>query len=355
MEASMSGRNARNPSSRICRTLVPPPAPHHLLPPQEEERILRKSLKEINEDMQKMEDLITLTSDIIRREQEQDRLFYLRERRRKLLENSTIPRQLFLVNRPRLMVAHQSDQPLHVPTIETTSPTQTDEPKSPLTFRKRLTKRFKRKDSKSEQRKEKESTKSPLLKVRTISRPKLIRFSPRKCKSRLYFRNGKIGCIDADNLAANQSNIEKTHALIQYITSDLDYGDVMMKRASLTSNISDILSEESSGSLDDLPNSNLNFDSPTESDDRGIADDDYYYVNSLSDIDSFTIHQKSDEDERPQVIEINVKQTDAEQGNEHGVGTKRLDGVAYINESETQQSNALNPPDSAMSNHSNTT
>lgn len=361
-----------SPPSRNFR-LVPPPAPHHLLPPQEEENILRKSLKEIGEDMKKMEDLITLTEDIIRRERERDREFYIRERRRKMSENSNIPRQLFQVQRVRmasnLTEFQQNQQCLQIPCTEKDSSVNTEEIKSPLTLRKRLTKRFKRKGSKTsnKQRKNQQETmqtyvKSPTLKVRSIPNPvrKLIRFSPRKCKSRLYFRNGKIGCIDADN--GPSKNIEKTHAIIKYITSDLNYGEAATKRASITSNVSDILPEESSASLDDVPNSNLNFDSPTESDDRGIAEDDYF-VNSLSDIDSFTVHQKSDDEtaDRPQAIEFNVKHVDAEMGIEYENAQQLTCEPPLCNFIDESKGNSIlneieiRSPDSAMSNHSNYT
>lgn len=373
-QKSRAGRCAQYspPPPRNCKS-IPPPAPHHLLPPQEEENILRKSLKEIGEDMKKMEDLITLTEDIIRRERERDRAFYIRERRRKLSENSNIPRQLFQVQRVRmasnLIELQQNQQCLQIPCTAKDPSVNSEEVKSPSTFRKRLTKRFKRKGSKAgnEQRKNQQETtqtyvKSPTLKVRSIPNPvrKLIRFSPRKCRSRLYFRNGKIGCIDADNVPSK--NIEKTHAIIKYITSDLNYGEAAIKRASITSNISDILSEESSASLDDLPNSNLNFDSPTESDDRGIAEDDFF-VNSLSDIDSFTVHQKSDDEmaERPQTIEVNVKHVDEEMGTENENAQQLTCAPPSCNFIDESKGNSvlndieIKPPDSAMSNHSNIT
>lgn len=326
---------------RVTKPKIPPVAPHHLLPPKEEESILRRSLKEIGEDMKKMEDLITLTEDIIRRERERDREFYLRERRRKLSQNPSIPRHLFQVQkiepfdaqRNAQQIALNKLQSLEVPPAHSLSPENVVkcEPikSSPLTLRKKITQRFKRKSFKWEKSNKNSSNtgdmeltsapasatlhrqqstttvKSPTLKINNVKSTgrKLIRFSPRRYRSRLTFRNGKIGCIDAENVAAHQTCVEKTHAIVSYITSDLDdyhntANKMTLKRPSLTSNISGILSEESSESLDDLPNSNsyFNFDySATESDDRGIADDDFY-MNSLSDIDSFTVQPKSDEE-----------------------------------------------------------
>lgn len=370
---------------------IPPVAPHHLLPPKEEENILRRSLKEIGEDMKKMEDLITLTEDIIRRERERDREFYLRERRRKLSANPSIPRHLFQVQKIEPREPQPSNfQCLEIPSYKVESVPK--EPKSPLTFRKKITKRFKRKSIKSDKRRnssvqddphQNPVLKSPTLKINTIglkTSRKLIRFSPRKYRSKLYFRNGRIGCIDPENMSANQTNIEKTHAIVNYITSDVNYADTdaMAKRASITSNISDILSEKSSVSLEDLPNSNsyFNFDcSATESDDRGIADDDFF-MNSLSDIDSFTVHpidnSKSEEelaavpDSTVDVIEVTIRQqsNDEETANNNAppsnMPTSASDQalVDYVNETTSKHlgdSEDNKAPHSAMSNHSNTT
>lgn len=369
-------------SGKQTKPIIPPVAPHHLLPPKEEENILRKSLKEIGEDMKKMEDLITLTEDIIRRERERDREFYLRERRRKLSENPSIPRHLFQVQK---IEPKEFRQPQVIDMAPNKSASSQKENKSPLTLRKKITKRFKRKSVKSDKRKSSNNQdesmsnqplKSPTLKINTINKSsrKLIRFSPRRYRSRLYFRNGKIGCIDAENVSATQSNIEKTHAIVNYITSDLDnHTGPSAKRSSLTSNISDILSEESTESLDDLPNSNsyFNFDySATESDDRGIADDDFY-VNSLSDIDSFTVQPKSDDEELTtcqeqsvEVIEGAVQQQslDAERGNNDGtpnMPTSASDPalVDFIDETTSKHlaETEEKAPNSAMSNHSNIT
>lgn len=382
---------SQNFPQKSAKPNIPPVAPHHLLPPKEEENILRRSLKEIGEDMKKMEDLITLTEDIIRRERERDREFYLRERRRKLSANPSIPRHLFQVQKIEPREPQPSNfQCLEIPSYKVESVPK--EPKSPLTFRKKITKRFKRKSIKSDKRRnssvqddphQNPVLKSPTLKINTIglkTSRKLIRFSPRKYRSKLYFRNGRIGCIDPENMSANQTNIEKTHAIVNYITSDVNYADTdaMAKRASITSNISDILSEKSSVSLDDLPNSNsyFNFDcSATESDDRGIADDDFF-MNSLSDIDSFTVHpidnSKSEEelaavpDSTVDVIEVSIRQqsNDEETANNNAppnnMPTSASDQalVDYVNETTSKHlgdSEDNKASHSAMSNHSNTT
>lgn len=375
---------------------VPAVAPHHLLPPTEEENILRRSLKEIGEDMKKMEDLITLTEDIIRRERERDKELYIRERRRKLSENPSIPRHLFQIQsidfQRRASHDPQATQDqsrnLAIPLSNSPPPQHPIDLKSPMSFRKRLTKRFKRKSIKSDKRKNSVSesspkpTKSPTLKVNAATR-KLIRFSPRKYGSRLTFRNGKIGCIDAENVNANQTNVEKTHAIVNYITSELSY-PAEGKRTSVVSNISDILSEQSSPSLNDLPNNNsyFNFDcSATESDDRGMADDDFC-VNSLSEIESFTVHAKADDeplvlepaDESCEVIEGAIEQLpDEEKGTNDAMpneptsaeqvtilyAASTLDSTLVNFEDETAgKSNCVaeeKAPPSAMSNHSNAT
>lgn len=370
----------QNGANKAVKSIIPPVAPHHLLPPKEEENILRRSLKEIGEDMKKMEDLITLTEDIIRRERERDREFYLRERRRKLSANPSIPRHLFQVQKiePR---EPQPSQLLEIPSYKAESLQKPKESKNPLTLRKKITKRFRRKSIKSDKRKNSNAQdepptnpvlKSPTLKINTVGH-KLIRFSPRKYRSKLFFRDGRIGCIDAENVSASQTNIEKTHAIVNYITSDVEHSDAMGKRASLTSNISDILSEQSSGSLDDLPNSNsyFNFDcSATESDDRAIDDDIDDFMNSLNGIDSFTVQPKSDEEldigpeSTANVIEGAVKFSDAETGDNDAspnMPTSASDPalVDYVDETtakhlaDSEDNNKA--PTSAMSNHSNIT
>lgn len=268
-------------------------------------------------------------------------------------------------------------------TAKSPSPQHEKEIKSPLTLRKKITKRFKRKSVKSDKWKNSTSQeenptgqtlKSPTLKINTVYKPtrRLIRFSPRKYRSRLYFRNGKIGCIDAENVGANKTNIEKTHAIVNYITSDLNYTDAMAKRASITSNIDNILSGESS---DELPDSSLfkassNYDySAFESDDRGIADDGFQ-LSSVTDIDSFTIQPKSDDDlailpdPEDDVIEDAVQHTvnDEEMGNNEAIPNMPNSAsdpvllVDFVDETTSKNPDSEEkPPHSAMSNHSNIT
>lgn len=369
-------------TAKTSKPVIPPVAPHHLLPPKEEEKILRRSLKEIGEDMKKMEDLITLTQDIIRRERERDHEFYMRERRRKLSQNPSIPRHLFQIQK----IEPREPQPSEINDIMSAkrpSPEPERENKSSLTFRKKITMTFKRMSVKTDRRKNAntdensvaaKAMKSPKIKLKSISKPSaLIRSSPRKYRSRLYFRNGKIGCIDAENIGANKTNIEKTHALVNYITSDLNYTDQMTKRASITSNIDNILSGESSS--DDLPGSNFfnpnsNYDySAYESDDRGIADDGFQ-LSSVTDMDSFNVQPKSDEDLANQVddaIEDAVQQhtVDEDVGNNEAVPNMSESAsdsafVNFVDESMSKnpadsEEKTPKPPPSAMSNHSNIT
>lgn len=73
MDDQQPNDSKENVPVQVTKLKIPPVAPHHLLPPKEEESILRRSLKEIGEDMKKMEDLITLTEDIIRSDRDRDR------------------------------------------------------------------------------------------------------------------------------------------------------------------------------------------------------------------------------------------------------------------------------------------
>lgn len=265
--------NSAETSSKPSSASVPPVAPHHLLPPQEEECILRRSLKEITEDIKKMEDFITLTEDIIRRERERDRELYLREqRRRKLAE--MVPDQL------------PSQQQNESQATSSKSEEKNEIINKRPSIRKQIVSRFSNKIGCSNSGSAK---KRPTFKLKsTKSKRKILNFNPRKCPSRLYFRNGKVGCTDADESATaddSRTNIEKTHAIVKSITDSVDQfvePIVCEKRASITSNFSDLLSDDSSISLQNS-NSFFNFEcSPVESDDP-IPTEDYMCVENLSD------------------------------------------------------------------------
>lgn len=323
---------------------VPPVAPHHLLPPQEEERILRKSLKEINEDIKKMEDFITLTEDIIRRERERDRELYLREQRRRKLAEM----------RPEQLPVQQPQQEQKQPLPEEESapqetPNKDEENEKPrkrsLSIRKQIVSRFSGKIASSDSTNAAKKRSTFKLKS-TKSKRKILNFNPRKCPSRLYFRNGKVGCIDADESAAadSRTNIEKTHAIVKSITDSVDQfvePIVCEKRASITSNFSDLLSDDSSISLQNS-NSFFNFEcSPVESDDP-IPNEDYLCVENLSDVEpmdevcgeAFKHHHSKDV---------------------QSAASHQLDVVQYVDEANNDAAMNRLPTESAHSDHSNVT
>lgn len=318
---------------------VPPVAPHHLLPPQEEESILRKSLQEITEDIKKMEDFITLTEDIIRRERERDRELYLREqRRRKLAE---------MVPDPLPIVQQQS--------TSQTSPCRNEKKnqnkkitKRSLSIRKQIVSRFSGNGNKIGCSNAKSAKKRSTFKLKSIrSKRKVLNFHPRKCPSRLYFRNGKVGCVDADENATatdSRTNIEKTHAIVKSITDSVDQfvePFVCEKRASITSNFSDLLSDESSISLQNS-NSFFNFEcSPVESDDP-IPTEDYLCVENLSDVDPMN-----------DICGDAFKRRESHDS--QSAASHQLDIVHYEDESNNDAAANPLPTESGHSDHSTTT
>lgn len=261
-------------------TNIPPVAPHHLLPPQEEENILRRSLKEINEDIKKMEDFITVTEDIIRRERERDREFYSRERHRKMSESETneVPKKLFQVGNAQLQPFSCTENQLKHEQFKLPDEQSRHKEKHVAPSQPNKIQCAPAKDKQT-----------PTLEV-AHEKPnrKIFNFNPLKYKTKLSFRNGKIGCIEDENVTDKRTNVEKTHAMIRCITDEAQ-STVKVARPSLTSNISGILSEESSQSMDDIPNSNtyFNFDcSIAESDDHDLTEEDLF-LDSLSEMEMF--------------------------------------------------------------------
>lgn len=58
------------------------------------------------------------------------------------------------------------------------------------------------------------SIKNPTYKINSFKNRRSKPGSPRLIHSRLYFRNGRIGCLEAENAT---SNVESTHALVKHI------------------------------------------------------------------------------------------------------------------------------------------
>lgn len=71
-----------NPKVAPAETPTPQPGPATTVP-------LRKSLEEISKDIREIEDFITVTEDILKRERERDREFYERERQRRRIDSSS--------------------------------------------------------------------------------------------------------------------------------------------------------------------------------------------------------------------------------------------------------------------------
>ncbi|XP_050080106.1 cyclic nucleotide-gated cation channel beta-3 [Anopheles maculipalpis] len=138
---------------------------------------LHKSLEEISKDIREIEDFISVTEDILRREREQDEQISLRERQRKAAE------------RTMQLIRNKC------------SPTK-----------KCFNRVIKTPDG------QRKVLRSPTYKVNITQKRRIKSFSPKGgYKSKLYFRNGKIGCQEAENAV---SNLRSTHELVKRIIND---------------------------------------------------------------------------------------------------------------------------------------
>ncbi|XP_065367499.1 cyclic nucleotide-gated cation channel beta-3 [Calliphora vicina] len=129
--------------------------------PSQKEAIVRKSLEEISKDIKEIEDFVTATEIVLREEKEMDRA----EMKKKRSKGEFSPNK------------------------ENKSP-------SPKNMSRQ------------------NSAKSINYKINSFRNRKKKPGSPRFINSRLYFRNGRIGCLEAENAA---SNVESTHALVKHI------------------------------------------------------------------------------------------------------------------------------------------
>ncbi|XP_023309258.2 cyclic nucleotide-gated cation channel beta-1 [Lucilia cuprina] len=129
--------------------------------PSQKEATVRKSLEEISKDIKEIEDFLTATENVLREEKELDKAEM--KKKRSKVEGS--------------------------PNKENKSP-------SPKSMSR------------------KNSAKSINYKINSFRNRKKKPGSPRFINSRLYFRNGRIGCLEAENAA---SNVESTHALVKHI------------------------------------------------------------------------------------------------------------------------------------------
>uniref|UniRef100_A0A182UCY2 Cyclic nucleotide-binding domain-containing protein n=1 Tax=Anopheles melas TaxID=34690 RepID=A0A182UCY2_9DIPT len=143
---------------------------------------LHKSLEEISKDIRELEDFISVTEDILRREREEDEQLTLRERQRKAAERTMA-----------LIRSKCSPTKKCFNRVTRTSP---DGPRKVL-------------------------LRSPTYKVNITQKRRIKSFSPKGggagYKSKLYFRNGKIGCQEAENAV---SNLRSTHELVKRIIND---------------------------------------------------------------------------------------------------------------------------------------
>ncbi|XP_053688606.1 cyclic nucleotide-gated cation channel beta-3 [Sabethes cyaneus] len=183
---------------------------------------LHKSLEEISKDIKELEDFISVTEEILRREREHDERLYRRERQRKAFEKTM--QQIKNKCSPTKICFGRSEDC---------------------------------------------RVKSPTFKINITHKRRIKTFSPKSYKSKLYFRNGKIGCLDAEEAV---SNLKSTHELVKRIINDENNMLVKLEHQHYTTDIKEespvsvgtpleslqLCVTESAGSLCDEPYKGLN-------------------------------------------------------------------------------------------------
>lgn len=127
---------------------------------------LNRSLEEISRELKEIDECFTVAEEILKKERERDQQLYERERSRKgeSICSESIDESSSLENKIKKIKISPN------------------------------------------------SGKSPVFRINSVNYRKLR--SPRLTRSKLYFKNGKIGCEEAEKA---KSNIEVTHELVKHI------------------------------------------------------------------------------------------------------------------------------------------
>lgn len=307
-----------------------PPVSHYLLTQQEEENILRRSLKEIAEDIQKMQDFITLTEDSIRREREYEHRLFFRDHK---VRASSLGK-----NAPGNSGEKKLEECGNAQKPNESKPTKKAKRKFSL---EKIRRKLRRGEDADERRKTdgSKSTKSSSADPKPItfkinsnkSVRKMMKFSPQRYKSRLYFRNGKVGCIEAEKDNNNLMNIQKTHAFVKGVT---EKNVENLKPPSISPNIVDF-SDDSSPSYNDVCDSlYFNFDfSNEESRPDGLDDS----INDYGDIEMQSINSKEE------MVEVEVeKRVSDDRIDPSEERSNSLNIIHYENEGAVNSANERN-------------
>ncbi|XP_075153686.1 cyclic nucleotide-gated ion channel subunit B [Haematobia irritans] len=132
--------------------------------PSQKEATVRRSLEEISKDIKEIEDFLTVTEQVLKKEREMEAEIELELKRKRAKAQG--------------------------------SPNKENKTPSPINRSRR------------------NSSKSVTYKINSFRNRKKKCTSPRFFNSRLYFRNGKIGCLEAENATCN---VQSTHALVKHI------------------------------------------------------------------------------------------------------------------------------------------
>lgn len=167
----------------------------------------RKSLEQISNDIKELEKFITVTEDILRKEKERDEELYYRERKRKSEKNCKSDSNLVNIDDNNIM---NSKCYIKSPILKTRNKS--------LIYKMGTTNKRKNKvynNIKTNNNNiNNNNNNNNLISNNNNPRNNNNNSNNNKNRSRLYFRNGKIGCVEADEFS---SNIKSTHDMVKHI------------------------------------------------------------------------------------------------------------------------------------------
>lgn len=180
---------------------------------------LNKSLEEISRELKEIEDCFTVAEEILQKEKERDKQLYDRERQRR-----TTP----------------SDDPF--------ASCDSDNSNS--------TRKYSSSSQRSRGRRSPPQTGTPTYAIYSPTNCRVTK-SPTFCQSRLYFKNGKVGCEDAEKQG---TNVNTTHQIVKRIIKNENEHPLVSSES-----VQKILSENLMNELSEMQivNNKTSINSPT--------------------------------------------------------------------------------------------
>lgn len=154
---------------------------------------LNKSLEEISRELKEIEECFTVAEEVLRKERERDQQLYNRERQRRFGSRSSTDGSMENEQNDKNESNCNGSENIETSVL------------APKIIRKRTPPKVK----------------SPVFKIYSPTNQRHHLKSPTFCNSRLYFRNGKIGCAEAEKA---RTNVKTTHKIVkQIIEKEFDY------------------------------------------------------------------------------------------------------------------------------------